>query len=255
MKTSLTMKIVLAALIAASLTPGLFALTVEEAQERLITLDDARNFEDTDFSAVMTFVSEDPEEGVERQVIQQFRRDGEDKFLMLIQEPAVMLGQGYLRIEDGLWFYDPESRQFSYTSLKEQFSGTDARNSDFGASSYANDYQVVSVEEGTLGRYEVYILELEATSNEVTYPRQTMWVTRDLFLPLKIEDYSEAGRLLRTSLFPSYSRAGDNYIATTMIFVDELVEGKSTQISITDISLDTVPDSVFTKSYVERVNR
>lgn len=252
--TSKTTIIVLAALLGVASIPA-FAMDVNEAQERLVTLDDARNFEGSDFSAVMTLISEDPEEGVEKQVVQQFRRDSEDKFLMLIQEPAVMLGQGYLRIEDGLWFYDPESRQFNYTSLKEQFSGTDARNSDFGSSAYAEDYRVVSVEEGTLGRYEVYILDLEATSNEVTYPRETMWVTRDLFLPLKIEDYSEAGRLLRTSLFPSYTRAGDDYIATTMIFVDELVEGKTTQITITDISLDTVPDSVFTKSYVERVNR
>jgi len=188
-------------------------------------------------------------------VVQQFRRDGEDKFLMLIQQPTVQLGQGYLRIEDGLWFYDPESRQFTYTSFEEQFSGTDARNSDFGASSYADDYRVTAVEEGTLGSYQVYVLDLEATSNEVTYPTERMWVTRDLYLPLKIESYSDAGRLLRTSLFPSYARAGDNYIATRMIFVDELIEGRRTQIELSEISLSDIPDNVFTKTYVERVNR
>ena len=40
-----------------------------------------------------------------------------------------------------------------------------------------------------------------------------------------------------------------------MIFVDELVKGKKTTITLSDISLAAVPDSVFTKSYIERVNR
>lgn len=231
------------------------ALDLEEAQEQLATLDAARNFEEHDFSAIMTLVASDPDSGTERRVVQQFRRDSEEKFLMLFQEPAVELGQGYLRVDDNLWFYDPESRQFTHTSMKEQFSGSDAKNSDFGASSYAEDYTVSSVVETTLGRYEVYLLDLDATSNEVTYPSQKLWVTRDLFLPLKIEDYSETGRLMRSTLLPSYAKAGDSYIATRTIIVDELVEGKSTEITITDISLDPLPDSVFTKSYVERVNR
>ncbi len=248
-------RIIAAAIMIAAIGHAAAALTVEEAQAVLTDLDDVRNFEENDFAAVMRFTSEDPEEGVEQQVVQQFRRDGEDKFLMLIQEPAVQLGQGYLRIEDGLWFYDPESRQFTFTSLEEQFSGTDARNSDFGTSNYADDYVVTSVEEGTLGSFQVYILDLMATSNEVTYPTEKMWITRDLYLPLKIESYSEAGRLLRTSLFPSYARAGGNYIATRMIFVDELIEGRRTQIEISDISLSDIPDTVFTKAYVERVNR
>lgn len=250
-----TIRIVAAAIMIVAVGQSAVALTVNEAQAILTDLDDARNFEDSDFASVMRFTSEDPEEGVEQQVVQQFRRDGEDKFLMLIQQPTVQLGQGYLRVEDGLWFYDPESRQFTYTSLEEQFSGTDARNSDFGASSYADDYRVTAVEEGTLGSYQVYILDLEATSNEVTYPTERIWVTRDLYLPLKIESYSDAGRLLRTSLFPSYARAGDNYIATRMIFVDELIEGRRTQIELSEISLSDIPDNVFSKAYVERVNR
>jgi len=231
------------------------AIDVGDGQAILQRIDELRTFGDGDFASVITLLSEDPEEGVSRQVVQQFRRDREDKFLMLIHAPATMLGQGYLRVDDNLWFYDPESRNFSHTSMKEQFSGSDARNSDFGSSSYAEDYSVTSIEEGRLGSYDVYIMQLAATNNEVTYPSEKVWVTRDLYLPLKIEDYSAAGRLMRTSLFPSYTRAGDTYIATRMIFVDELVEGRRTQIEMTDISTEPLPDSIFTKAYVERVNR
>jgi outer membrane lipoprotein-sorting protein len=233
---------------------ALFAADIDGAKI-LQTIDRQRNFDDTDFSSVMSMIQEDPEEGVEKKVVQQFRRDGEDKFVFLFLEPTVQKGQGYLRIEDNLWFYDPESRKFSHTSMKEQFGGTDARNSDFGASTMVEDYRILSIEEGRLGKYDVYILDLEAKHNEVTYPEQKIWITRDRYLVLKSEDYSETGRLLRTSLYPNYAKVGKQYITSRMIFVDELVEGKKTSITFSEISLEPLPDSVFTKSYIERVNR
>ena len=247
-------KIILGAM-ALLMTAGVLFAADVDGETILAAIDSQRNFRDADFSSTVSMVREDPEEGIEKMVVQQFRRDSEDKLVFLFQQPAVKKGQGYLLIDDNLWFYDPESRKFSHTSMKEQFGGTDARNSDFGSSGMNVDYRVLSIEEGTLGKYNVYILDLEARHNEVTYPRQKIWVTSDRYLVLKTEDYSETGRLLRTSLFPNYAKAGDQYVASRMIFVDELVEGKKTSISLSEISLAKLPDSVFTKSYIERVNR
>ena len=221
----------------------------------LKSIDKLSSFKTTDFSAVMTMVTEDPEKGVDKKVVQQFRRDKDDKFLMLIEEPDVQKGQGYLRINDNLWFYDPESRKFSHTSLKENFSNTDAKHSDFGRSSLAEDYTVTGNTEGKLGKYDIYILDLKAKTNEVTYPYVKLWITKKNYLVLKASDYSLTKRLLRTSYFPKYAKVGNNYTPSVMIFVDNLVKGKKTQISIKNISIDKLPDSVFTKSYVERVNR
>ena len=231
------------------------AISLTEANSILGTVDTSRNFTGTDFSAVMTMISEDPETGVEKKKVQQFRRDDSDMFLMLFIEPASEKGQGYLNIGENLWFYDPQSRKFNHTSMKESFGGTDAKNSDFGASSLGEDYKVLAVEDGKLGRYDVYIMDLEGTNPEVTYPTVKIWITKDNSLVLKSEDFSATGRLMRTSLFPSYAKVGGKFLATKMIFNDELIEGKKTQITITDISTKDLPDSIFTKSYVERVNR
>ncbi|MBT3273329.1 MAG: outer membrane lipoprotein-sorting protein [Spirochaetales bacterium] len=247
--------IFIAILISLLIPMGVYALTLDEAQLLLENMDMQMNFDEGDFTAVMTMISEDPESGIEKNVIQQFRRDSEDKFLMLFQEPVTQRGQGYLMIDDSLWFYDPESRKFSHTSMKEQFAQSDANNSDFGESSVAEDYKVVSLEEGTLGKFNVYIMELEGRHNEVTYPRTKIWMTRDTNLVLKTEDYSANDRLMRTQYLPSYAKVGDKYMATKMIFIDNLVEGKKTQISITDISIEDLPDTLFSKAYVERVNR
>ncbi len=209
----------------------------------------------SDVTATATLEERDPEEGDETSRVRMFRRDADDTFLMLFEQPQVKLGQGYLNVEGGLWFYDPESRQFTYTSASESFGGSDARNSDFGDSSLAEDYDVLSAEEGTLGSFDVWILELEATNDEVTYPRRKIWVAKDPQLILKSEDYSLTDRLLRTSYFPSYVKTGDTYIADEQLFVDALVGNKSTRITLEDVSTAAIPDNVFSKAYVERVNR
>ena len=116
-------------------------------------------------------------------------------------------------------------------------------------------HEVTSWEEGKLGKYDVYILDLKALHDEVTYPYQKIWVRKDNNLLLKMEDYSLNKRHMRTAFFPNYAKVGGKYLATKMLFVDELTKGRKTQITTTNISLEDLPDSVFTKAYVERVNR
>ncbi len=248
-------RFLLVALLFVGIAVSAAAIDLAEGQNILERIDFSMSFENVDFSSVMTMISEDPEKGVEKRVIQQYRRDSEDKFLLLIVEPVTQRGQGYLMIDDNLWFYDPESRKFSHTSLKEQFAESDANNSDFRQSSIAEDYKVTNVQEGTLGKFSVYILDLTATNNEVTYPNERIWVTRDTNLVLKSEDSSANGRLMRTSYFPNYTPIGEKYLPTKMIFVDNLINGRKTQITMTDISTERLSDSIFTKSYVERVSR
>ena len=245
----------LAAVLVACLATGATAAKGPDVERILRNVDEYSAFPSSDFSAVMSMISEDPEKGLEKHVVRMFQRDKEDKFLLLIQEPAVQKGQGYLRVDDNLWFYDPESRKFSHTSMKENFRGTDAKNSDFRKSTLSSDYRVVACQEGKLGSYQVYIMDLEATSDEVTYPHLKLWVNQNPNLILKAEQYSLSKRLLRTALYPNYARVGSSYVPTTMILTDELVKGRKTQVGMQDISLNRLPDSVFTKSYVERVNR
>ena len=157
---------------------------------------------DSDFSAVMTIITQDPEKGAEKFVVRQFRRDRENKFLLLIQEPKAQMGQGYLMDEENLWFYDPESRKFSHTSLKESFAGSDARNEDFTQSSLAKDYRATAYETGVLGNFDVYIIDLEAVHNEVADPYLRIWVSQGDNLVLKMESYSLTKRLMRTGALP-----------------------------------------------------
>jgi hypothetical protein len=82
-----------------------------------------------------------------------------------------------------------------------------------------------------------------------------LWIHKDRSLVLKVEDYSLSQRLMRTAYYPKYMRVSDRFIPSRMLFVDELKEGEKTQVTIKDASVASLPDSVFTKAYLERVNR
>lgn len=224
------------------------------SNDLLQEIDQNSNLTGYDLSMVATMVTESSSDGVSKNVVRMFRRDSEDKFLLLFQEPENQKGQGYLQVDETLWFYDPESRKFTHTSIKDSFGDTNANNSDFGASTWAEDYTVVKSETGTLGQFSVNILDLVATHNEVTYPTMRIWVNQQPALVLKAESFSLSGRLMRTTYFPSYAQAGDAFIANKMIFVDEVVEGNKTTLQLDRISTVQLGSDVFTKAYVERVN-
>jgi outer membrane lipoprotein-sorting protein len=221
----------------------------------IATIDRMASFRDTDFSCTYTLVSEKPGEKPEVFKVRLFRRDREEKFLILFLEPETQKGQGYLQIEDNLWFYDPESRKFNHSSFKENLSDSEAKNSDMRASSLAEDYAVQGYTEDKLGKYEVYVVTLAARNDEVSYPTLKMWISKADSLMLKIESYSLSNRLMRTSYYPSYVRIGDRLLPSRMLFVDELNKGEKTQATISDASFAALPDSVFTKAYLERVNK
>ena len=238
------------------LIPPWGAWTAEPDWETILRkVDEMSNFETTDFSATYTMVSEKPGEDASVFTMRIFRRDRTDQFLLLFLEPEIQKGQGYLQLEDNLWFYDPESRKFSHSSLKENLEDSETKNSDFRRSSLSEDYEVEGYSEETLGRYPVYVVSLKANNDEVPYPHLKLWIHREQPLVLKVENYSLSGRLMRTAYYPKYMKVSDRFIPSRMLFVDELKEGEKTQVTIKDASVADLPDSVFTKAYLERVNR
>jgi len=237
-------------------------LHAESDQELLKRVDSLVSYMDTDFSAEYTILQERPGQSLSKTVAGIFRRDANETYVIVIMEPNISKGQGYLKEGNTLWFYDPQSRVFNTTSSKERFQNTNASNSDFTRSTLAIDYRVTSGENVTLGRFQCRLLTLEAVTTNVTYPIMKVWISSDGLLR-KSEDYSLSGQLLRTSAIPDYYQVNGRYVPKQILFVDELrgalINGKfqneKTQINISMPSFRKVADSVFSKTFLETVNR
>ncbi|GHV95551.1 outer membrane lipoprotein-sorting protein [Spirochaetia bacterium] len=224
--------------------------------------DGLASYYDTDFSAEYTFVQDKPGQDRITTVAGVFRRDKDEMYTIIIMQPAINRGEGYLKQGKTLWFYDPQSRRFNSTSSVERFQNTNARNSDFTRSTLADDYKIVGAADEKLGRFNCRVLDLEALTTEVTYPKMKIWISED-GLVRQTKDYSLSGQLLRTSAFPDYYQIGSRFVPRRILFVEELrgalingkFENERTQISINKPSFEKVADSVYSKAFLESVNK
>lgn len=254
-----TKSLATAALIALLLLPSAVAgaqgAKSPDTKAILTELDNLGNFPGKDYSALFTIVSEKP--GQKQTVTQArvFRRDKKDQFVILVMLPEVNKGQGYMREEDNVWFYDPTSRKFSFSSIKENLQDSEAKNADFTQYKYVDDYKVESVAEATIGKYPVWVLDLRALNNEVPYERVKLHVRKDRTMLLKREDFSVSGRLMRTSLYPKYVELEGKLIPSQTLIVDEINVGEKSQLTMAEQSVAPLPDKVFTKAFLEQVNR
>ena len=231
-------------------------------QELLRKADSLASYMDSDFSAEYTIIQDKPGQSRTRTVAGIFRRDSKDTYVIVVMEPSISKGQGYLKQGKTLWFYDPDSKRFNSTSSQDRFQNTNARNSDFTRSTLAQDYRISKGENAMLGRLNCRILTLDAITKDLTYPKMKIWISED-GLVRKTEDYSLSGQLLRTSAIAEYWQIGNRYVPKQILFVDALkgahINGsfvnEKTQITITRPSFDKVADSVFSKTFLESVSR
>jgi hypothetical protein len=217
------------------------------------------SFTDSDFSGEYTIdhISSGTEKDETLAAI--FRRDKDQKFLILILEPQSDRGKGYLKIDDNFWLYDPISRAFSFTSTKERFQNSNARNSDFTRSSFATDYRITGTSREKLGKFDCWVLDLRAVNDSVTFAITKLWISDDNLVRKK-EDYSLSGQILRTTAIPAYQEVGAHFVPITMVILDNL-QGRTvngtfindrTVITIAKPSLEHLPDALFSKAYLEK---
>lgn len=209
-----------------------------------------------DYSATMSLVIEKPGKPKENLQYKVFQRTDKDLMTIVQLFPEADKGTGYLRDGDNIWSYDPISRKFTHTSMKEALGDSDLKIDDMNQSSdrWRKNYKVTGFTTGTLGKYPVNIITLEATNNKPSYSKVTYYVRTDVSLILKEEDFSGLGRLMRTILLPKYTKVPQGYVPTQIIMRDELNKGENTQQVISDLTFDKLPDNIFTKAYLENLN-
>ncbi|GMO26361.1 MAG: outer membrane lipoprotein-sorting protein [Termitinemataceae bacterium] len=225
-------------------------------------VDQLASYYSTDFSAEYTIVQDKPGQSRSKTVAGVFRRDSKEIYTIIIMQPDVSRGQGYLKQGNTLWFYDPESKKFNSTSSQDRFQNSNARNSDFTRSTLSQDYKVEAGQDVTLGKFKCRLLTLSAITDGLTYPRMKVWISNDA-LVRKTEDYSLSGQLLRTTAFADYYVKENRYVPKSILFVDALrganINGKfvneKTQITISNPSFNRLDNVVFSKTYLEQVSR
>jgi outer membrane lipoprotein-sorting protein len=233
------------------------ALNQSECLELLKVVDD-RQRNSGDYTS-LAYVKE-TERKLEPKVFQAviYRRDADDKFMILFTKPKEEAGKGYLKIDKNLWMFDPSTGKWERKTERERIGGTNSRRSDFDESRLAEEYDVAYDGEGTLGKFKAHKLRLKAKSGvDVSYPQVVLWVDQADKNVLKREEMSLSGKLMRTSFYPrwikkfSSSKKGDVWIPEEIRIFDEIEKGNSTVVLIKETNLDALDANIFTKAWIE----
>src|ERR1700677_1074289 len=108
------------------------------------------------------------------------RRSQDQKFIILFLQPKSQEGQGYLRVDQNLWFYDPSVGRWERRTERERIGGTNSRRSDFDESRLALEYDPTYVGEGKLGKYETVELSLKGKDGiDLAFPVVKLWIDKD----------------------------------------------------------------------------
>ena len=252
-------KIILTFLLSAAVFASGFAQVSEDIADKAFKI--MENTDDIlayhgDYSATMSLVIDKPGKPRENLQYKIFQRT-DDKLMTLVQLfPEADKGVGYLRDNENIWSYDPISRKFSHTSIKEALGDSDVKLDDVdqAKTKWRENYEVTAYEEGTLGKFAVDIITLTAKTTDPAYAKSKYYIRKDIPLLLKEEDFSGSDRLMRTILLPKYAKVPAGYVATQAIMRDELNKGEQTQQVISDLTFDKLPDRIFTKAYLEGLN-
>ena len=191
-----------------------------------------------------------------------FRRSQDQRFIILFTKPKASQGQGYLRIDKNLWFYDPSVGKWERRTERERIGGTNSRRSDFDESRLAEEYDPEDNGEVKLGTYTAQVMTLKGKPNiDLAFPMIKLWVDKETKNVLKRQEFALSGRLLRTSYYPrwkktySESKKTDVYYPEEMRFYDEVEKANSTLILVKSVDMRPLEQNLFTKAWLESKSR
>lgn len=191
-----------------------------------------------------------------------FRRSADQKFMIIFTKPKASQGQGYLRVDKNMWFYDPSVGKWERRTERERIGGTNSRRSDFDESRLAQEYDPEDKGEEKLGAYTAQMMTLKGKPGlDLAFPVIKLWVDKETKNVLKRQEFALSERLLRTSYYPKWkkifseSRGMDIWYPQEIRFYDEVEKQNSTLILIKSVDLHALEANLFTKAWLESKSR
>lgn len=183
--------------------------------------------------------------------------EGSQKAYTEYLAPARERGTKMLKLGDRLWIYSPatdRSIQLSGHMLRQSVMGSDLSYEDMMEDRKLQEiYSLRLLGEEELQGQQVWVLELLAKVEGLSYPKRKIWVDQRYYVPLKEELYAKSGQLLKELTFSEVKAFGDRYYPTVTHYKDALKKGKGTDFILLELALDeAIPEYYFNKSVLKR---
>jgi hypothetical protein len=151
-----------------------------------------------------------------------------------------------------LWIFMPNISQPIRLSASQRLTGQVA-NGDLARANFSGDYTPTLVRTDTIENEQYQVLELKAVDRSVTYDKVTLWLNKNNDRPYKAEFYAISGRLLKTCRYQNYRESAGGFRPTRLLMEDALVEGGKSVLDYSDLRAKDLPDKMFAKDYMKRL--
>lgn len=238
-----------------------FALEKPEMVKLLTEIDD-RQRNGGDYKALIYLEQKEKDKAdVVREVLV-YRRDADDKLMLLFSKPKSEEGKGILRLDKNLWTYDPGTGKWDRTTERERIGGTNTRRADFDESRLAEEFEPSFVADEKLGKFETHVMELKVKDGiDVAYPVLKLWVDKENHNILKRQEFALSGKLARTSYYPKWqklfseSKKAELWFPGEIRIFDEIEKSNSTLVLFKAVDLNSLDQNMFTKAWLESKSR
>lgn len=247
----------------AMVTTPAVVLAMDKAElQKILEIVDDRQHNSGDYKSLVYIQT--TEKGRDDMVMEAvlYRRDEDDKMMILMLKPKAERGKGYLRIDKNLWMYDPSVGRWERRTERERIAGTDSRRADFDESRLAEEYDAEYLSEKKLGKFKVHHIKLtEKEGADVAYPVAELWIDIGTNNILKRQDFAASGKLMRTSYTPKWrtvfseSKKTKVWYPREIRIYDEVEKDNSTIVLLKDVDLNPLPANIFTKAWLESKSR
>jgi outer membrane lipoprotein-sorting protein len=177
---------------------------------------------------------------------------GNENSVVMVTEPASERGQIMLMKGRDLWVFLPAVSQPVRLSLAQRLTGQVA-NGDLARANFVGDYNPKLLRTETIDGEKLDVLELTAVDRGVTYQRVLFWAKHANHHPYKAEFYTASGRLLKTCLYQNFEKMAGKVRPTKLVMEDALRKGEQSVLEYSAMKLRDLPDKVFTKDYLKRL--
>jgi outer membrane lipoprotein-sorting protein len=179
---------------------------------------------------------------------------GNENSVVMTTAPASERGQILLMKGRDLWVFMPEVSQPIRLSLSQRLTGQVA-NGDLARANFAGDYNPTILRTDTIDGEKYYVLELLGVDRSVTYHKVLYWVQQSNFWPYKAEFYSLSERLLKTARYENFQPILGKQRPTRLVMRDALRTEEESVLEYSEMKLRDLPDKIFTKDYLKKLEQ
>lgn len=171
--------------------------------------------------------------------------------------PSRDAGTKMLKKGDEMWMYLPSVEKVQKLSghmLRQGMMGSDISYEDMmESSSWLDAYNAKVIGADMAEGEDCWVIELDAKTDDISYPKRKVWVDKDTKIPVKQELYALSGVLLKTWLMTDIEEIEGRHYPMRMVIDDALQEGSRTEMRFLEMDFSVeLEDEVFSMRWLER---